>query len=269
MDPLFEQVADEKIAVGQFNSSDAASSEVAAQSALYERIQDFSIDVEGDDLAFSQRVAADNGWPIKFALEVIEEYKRFAFLAVTADHPVTPSDQVDQVWHLHLAYTHSYWDEFCPQILQTSLHHTPTRGGEAETKKFEDWYAQTLESYERYFDETPPEEIWPPVAIRFNPNNAFLRVNTRQIWTIPKLPIQREVLGGILAVLSFGIGLWVVIDSDSSLNPVGGILVSVMGAIASYSLIQFLAGFLDALNRPVTAGGFMSGCGVPGGPGCG
>jgi hypothetical protein len=32
-------------------------------------------------------------------------------------HIVTPSEQVDQVWHLHLTYTRSYWDEFCPNVL--------------------------------------------------------------------------------------------------------------------------------------------------------
>ena len=32
----------------------------------------------------------------------IEEYRKFVFLALVAGHQITPSDQVDQVWHLHL-----------------------------------------------------------------------------------------------------------------------------------------------------------------------
>jgi hypothetical protein len=79
----------------------------AQQIDLYERIQAFSLDQPDDGLSFSRRLARDNGWSLEYAQRVIEEYKKFAFLAVVAGHPVTPSDQVDQVWHLHLTYTRS------------------------------------------------------------------------------------------------------------------------------------------------------------------
>lgn len=99
------------------------------QQALYQRLQQYSLDVPGVDFSFSQRLARENGWSIAYAQRVIEEYKKFAFLAVAAGHHVTPSDQVDQVWHLHLLYTHLYWGDFCPNILQRSLHHGPTKRG--------------------------------------------------------------------------------------------------------------------------------------------
>ncbi len=47
---------------------------------------------------------------------MFDEYRRFAFLAATAGHPVTPSDAVDQAWHLHLTYSRDYWDRFCPLL---------------------------------------------------------------------------------------------------------------------------------------------------------
>ena len=97
------------------------------QAELYQRIQAFSLDNPDSDLSFSKRLARDNGWSAEYTQRVIAEYKKFAFLAVVAGHPVTPSDQVDQAWHLHLIYTHSYWGEFCPNVLQTPLHHGPTR----------------------------------------------------------------------------------------------------------------------------------------------
>lgn len=50
------------------------------------------------------------------------------YLAVRANHPVTPSDEVDQAWHLHLTYSRSYWDEFCGAVLEEVVHHDPTRG---------------------------------------------------------------------------------------------------------------------------------------------
>lgn len=241
----------------------------ATQTALYERIQTFDIDDVEDSLSFSQRLARDNGWPLKFALRVIEEYRRFVFLAIAADHPVTPSDHVDQAWHLHLAYSRSYWEDFCSRVLETPLHHEPTKGGEAEGEKFDDWYQQTLASYERFFDEVPPEEIWPEAKVRFGRDIDFVRVNTQQKWVISKLPVPREVVGAVVAVLV--VGSWLNVlqhgfqHGARTLNPLGGLLVAVLAALASYGLIQFGASFLDALNKPKGLGG----CAAGGGGGCG
>ena len=116
------------------------------QQSLYAKIQTFSLDQSGAAFAFSQRLARDNQWTRTYADRVIEEYKKFAFLAVVSGHPVTPSDQVDQTWHLHLTYTRSYWQVFCPTVLQTPLHHNPTQGGSAEKTKFDQWYQKTLDS---------------------------------------------------------------------------------------------------------------------------
>ncbi len=159
------------------------------QAELYQRIQAFSLDEPDANFPFGKRLARDNGWSAKYTQRVIEEYKKFVFLAVVAGHPVTPSDQVDQVWHLHLVYTHSYWGEFCPNILQMPLHHGPTRGGKSEHHKFNDWYSKTLASYESFFGQTPPIDIWPPLQIRFGRDVHFVRVNTQQTWLVPKFDL--------------------------------------------------------------------------------
>src|SRR6187431_3264230 len=65
-------------------------------SGLWERIESFDIDGGPSDFSFEARLAIENGWTRPYARRVIVEYKRFAFLAMTAGHPVTPSDQVDQ-----------------------------------------------------------------------------------------------------------------------------------------------------------------------------
>ena len=82
--------------------------------------------------SFEQRLARENGWRAEFAAHVIEEYKRFCFLAVTGTEAFTPSDQVDQAWLLHLTYSRDYWERFCPEVIGKPLHHGPTKGGEAE-----------------------------------------------------------------------------------------------------------------------------------------
>jgi len=156
------------------------------QTELYQRIQEFSLDQSDTQLTFCKKLAKDNGWSSSYAQRVIAEYKKFTFLAVAAGHPVAPSDQVDQVWHLHLSYTRSYWQEFCPNILQTPLHHQPSRGGLSEQLKLDDWYNRTLESYEQFFGQTPPIDIWPNSKDRFGRDLKFVRVNSQQNWILPK-----------------------------------------------------------------------------------
>jgi hypothetical protein len=155
-------------------------------SALLQRIQAFSLDQAGSELPFSRRVARENGWSTDYTRRVIEEYKRFVFLAMVAGHPVTPSDPVDQVWHLHLTYSRSYWEDFCPNALGKALHHEPTRGGWTEQQRFTEWYQQTLESYERLLGHLPPSDIWPAPAIRFGGEEHFVRINKACYWLIPK-----------------------------------------------------------------------------------
>jgi hypothetical protein len=101
--------------------------------ALLERIDAFSLDLPEAELSFSERLARDNGWSHSYARKVIVEYKRFAFLAVAAGHPVTPSEDVDQAWHLHLCYTESYWTHFCREVLGRQLHQRADQGGSSGT----------------------------------------------------------------------------------------------------------------------------------------
>ena len=137
----------------------------------------------------------------------LTKYRRFMCLAVVAGHGVTPSDQVDQVWHLHLTYTRTYWERFCPDALGTPVHHGPTRGGPQEAATYRDWYVRTLESYRRVFGEDPPVDIWPPVSVRFGEDLRFERVNTTRHWIIrkPGGPTTRRL--GIAAVGVIGVGL--------------------------------------------------------------
>ncbi len=160
-----------------------------ADADLWERIRSFELDDQDAALTFSGRLARENGWPLEFALGAIEEYKRFMFLLCVAGHPCTPSDEVDQVWHLHLLYTRSYWQDFCPNVLHRDIHHGPTLGGEEEQEKFTDWYERTKLSYAQRFGEAPPAAYWPPGNTRFRSVN-FRRVDTDAHWIVPR-PLRR------------------------------------------------------------------------------
>lgn len=155
------------------------------QQALYKRIRGFELDDPNAPFCFTDRLARENGWSMEYAVRAVAEYKKFMFLICLADHPLTPSDQVDQVWHLHLIYTRSYWEDFCGEILGKKVHHGPTKGGNHEAAKFNNWYQKTKELYQQVFQQEPPVDIWPVPADRFK-NTHFQRVNLEEYWIIKK-----------------------------------------------------------------------------------
>jgi hypothetical protein len=128
---------------------------------LWAQLETMEIDPPDATTRFHHRLKQYNRWTDEFAGRVTKEYRRFLYLAARARHPVTPSDTVDQAWHLHLIYTRHYWEELCGKILGLQLHHEPSAGGAVESSKFGRQYEQTLESYKATFGETPPADIWP------------------------------------------------------------------------------------------------------------
>ncbi len=139
-------------------------------------LKNLAIDDSQAQFKFSDRLARENGWTQQFALGAIDEYKKLVFLAKHAGHPVTPSLEVDEVWHLHMIYTRSYWEEMCKEI-DFQLHHGPTKGGKKENEKFTNWYEKTKESYKKFFGE-PPAEFWPSSESRFSPQD-IVKVNRK------------------------------------------------------------------------------------------
>jgi uncharacterized protein (TIGR04222 family) len=153
---------------------------------LWQRLVAFQFDDPAAALTFTQRLARENGWSVGFADQIVDEYRRFLFLAMTAGHEVTPSDEVDQAWHLHLTFSRSYWQELCAETLGTPLHHGPTRGGKSDGSKYRLLYEQTLQSYRETFREEPPVDIWPGIGERFANPARFVRVDRAKSWVIPK-----------------------------------------------------------------------------------
>lgn len=102
--------------------------------ALLKRLEDYDLDNPNSTFPFSAKLAKENGWTPSFTQRAIKEYKRFCYLAMTAGHPVSPSEVVDEVWHMHLIYSQEYWKVFCPQVLQSEFHHYPSTGGKVEKR---------------------------------------------------------------------------------------------------------------------------------------
>ncbi len=215
----------------------------------------FEIDERPKTLSFTGRLARENGWSLTYARRVIDEYKRFIFLCMEAGHPCTPSDQVDQAWHLHLTYTKSYWDRLNGEVLPRPLHHNPTEGGAREDAKFDDWYARTRESYERHFGVSPPADIWPPSEVRFGEDPYAARVNLRRNWVIPK----RTVLA---AGACLGLGLLTAGCTQEEAT-VALFAMVIFSSLAGFMIYALVSGLKPGRKQDGAAG-----CGA-GGSGCG
>jgi len=149
----------------------------ALDSELWHRLAAHHIGPADASLTFVARLAREHCWSLPHAERVIGEYKRFCYLAMIAGHEVTPSDAVDQAWHLHLTYSRDYWQVFCPKVLGADLHHGPTDGGANARDRYYRQYAATLAAYEASFGEPPPGDIWPEAHRRFAVDPQGARVN--------------------------------------------------------------------------------------------
>ena len=175
---------------------------------VWQRLSIYEIGPAQAALPFAARLARDNGWSIAAAARVIEEYRRFAFLAATGEAQVTPSDAVDQAWHLHLTYTRDYWERFCPDVLGTPLHHGPTAGGPDERNRFFAQYADTLARYEAAFGVPPPSDIWPSAAQRLLDDPRARRVHPRDAILLSRLQAALLLLA-FIGLVALALLLWV------------------------------------------------------------
>lgn len=173
---------------------------------VWQRLSSYAVGPDNPDLTFLARLARENGWKESFAARVFDEYRRFCFLAATCEDELTPSDAVDQAWHLHLTYTRDYWDRFCPEVLGLPLHHGPTAGGGTERSRFFEQYAWTLLRYEQIFGAPPPDDIWPDAARRLLDDPRARRVHPRDGVLLSRTGLRAAFI--VAACLVVGMGLW-------------------------------------------------------------
>ncbi|MFD2600923.1 glycine-rich domain-containing protein [Flavobacterium suzhouense] len=170
------------------------------ETQFWNKLKSFQLDEADAALTFSQRLARENGWNKEYTHRVIEEYKKFIFLCCTSPTSVTPSDPVDQAWHLHLTYTKSYWSNLCKNTLEREIHHNPTKGGKEEQQKFNNLYTELHQIYFEKFGTNPPPDIWHDNNTRFSDIN-FQRVNLNNYWLLKKPRLSRLYPPGLLLQL--------------------------------------------------------------------
>lgn len=231
--------------------------------ALWHRLEAFQLDDPDAPFRFSDRLARENGWSAGFARRAVEEYKKFVYLAATGLAPVTPSDIVDQVWHLHLTFTRSYWDDMCAKVLGKPLHHGPTKGGATEDAKYRTQYADTLTRYEAEFGVKAPETYWPHPDARFASAPHQRWIDNRTHFVIPKpRALWGLIASGIAATALAGTGAAIASESPAEGSRANDWLF--VGIVVA--LIFLIAASTSAPKKKAKKG--SKGCGGGGG-GCG
>ena len=205
---------------------------------LLARLENFQIGEASASLTFTGRLARENGWTEAYTHRVLREYLRFVYLAMIGEEPATPSEDVDQAWHLHLTYTRSYWRELCGDVLGRELHHGPTLGGASEGRKYWQQYEATLQAYTREFGEPPPADIWPPAAERFDGSGGLRWVDTRKHLLLPRPRLGAWAAGATGAVVPVA---WLVVDAESS--------VATKVLIIAFILVVFFGTFIAKVRR--------------------
>lgn len=107
---------------------------------------------------FEDRVARETGWNRRTVGTAIFEYRCFLLLAAVSEAPVTPSADIDAVWHEHILHTRHY-QEVLPSIMGQPFHHDPGTKADAETHRRQ--YLRTWRLYRRVFGREPNSLIWP------------------------------------------------------------------------------------------------------------
>ncbi|MEM9972805.1 MAG: hypothetical protein AAF771_01395 [Pseudomonadota bacterium] len=126
--------------------------------ALWARLETHQFDAAEGTLPFSGKLAQTEGWGAEDTERVVEEYRRFLYLARILEIEPAPPPAVDAAWRMHLTYTRDYWDRLVPRVLEQPLH----RDAEALrlSRRRRAFYSAARRAYAHEFGQTPPRDIW-------------------------------------------------------------------------------------------------------------
>ena len=128
--------------------------------SLWQRVVEAFGGADAATKAFADKLARKLGWSTPFALKAVAEYRKFVYLGMVSDFPVTPSKVIDQVWHEHQLFTQGY-RSFCSEILGRHFdHHPELIPADEQLANYQEQYRGTLALYEKEFNQDPPPDIW-------------------------------------------------------------------------------------------------------------
>lgn len=190
--------------------------------------------------AMTTKLMAEQQWTLEYTTRVLTEYRRFIHLAATMGHEVTPSQIVDEAWHMHLTFSRDYWEKLTP-LLPAPLHHEPAEGLPGDGARYAAQYRRTLDDYRATFGHEPPADIWPLARPR---RRARFLIGPAVMWT--------AIVGVVLALSSY----------------VSSVALTVLSVIVFLLVGSFTAAMQPNPGDP-RKGDASSGSGSCGSAGCG
>jgi hypothetical protein len=124
---------------------------------LWERLQAYAFPLSAGRGSLREHLAGKTNLGADKAPRVVDEYRRFLYLAATSQEVVAPSPLIDRVWHTHINDTRAYVEDFAGKVIGRMIHHSPGRANAADDPA----YGRTLVLYEQEFGEAPFAQVWP------------------------------------------------------------------------------------------------------------
>ena len=126
---------------------------------LWHRLEGYSFHERPLTRSLVDRLVEETGHPVDVCYTLVEEYRRFMYLAGSSAENLSPSPIVDMVWRMHTEDERAYFEDFCPRILGRTIYRPE---GDAAPPPFQDDpdYIRTLEYYAEEFGR-PQVQYWP------------------------------------------------------------------------------------------------------------
>lgn len=77
-----------------------------------------------DYTSLKNRLMSKEFFPEDKADYLLAAYQRFFSLRFVADSPISPTREIDNIWHLHILDTKEY-EKFCNEVFGKFVHHIP------------------------------------------------------------------------------------------------------------------------------------------------
>lgn len=104
-----------------------------------------------------ERYARRNNVTVEYADHLFEECKRFLVTGAIMRRPISPSKELDEMWHHFILHTSAYAD-WCEKFVGHFVHHNPTETPEIGTR------SDMLETATKLFG-TLDLKLWPGTGI--------------------------------------------------------------------------------------------------------